>query len=130
MACLELSFTTGGFPAWPGRQTLCDDRGVEPSNLAQEISSLGGKVLRLNADGSIPGDNPFGNSRIYAMGLRNSFGMVFHPLTGHLWVTENGPDRNDEVNRIVAGGNYGWPIVTGIANDSRFLDPIWPSLLR
>lgn len=93
-------------------------------NLAQEISSLGGKVLRLNADGSIPGDNPFGNSRIYAMGLRNSFGMVFHPLTGHLWVTENGPDRNDEVNRIVAGGNYGWPIVTGIANDSRFLDPI------
>ena len=58
------------------------------------------------------------------MGLRNSFGMVFHPQTGHLWITENGPDRDDEVNRIVRGGNYGWPIVTGIANDPRFLDPI------
>ena len=93
--------------------------------LAQDLGSLGGKILRLNADGSIPSDNPFGNSsRVYAMGLRNSFGMVFHPQTGDLWVTENGPDRNDEVNRIVAGGNYGWPLVTGIANDPRFIDPI------
>jgi glucose/arabinose dehydrogenase len=93
-------------------------------NLAQDLSSLGGKILRLNADGSIPADNPFGNSRIYARGLRNSFGMVFHPRTGHLWITENGPERDDEVNRIVAGGNYGWPTVTGIAQDPRFLDPI------
>lgn len=95
-------------------------------NLAQNLGSLGGKILRLNADGSPPGDNPsfFRDPRIYAMGLRNSFGMVFHPQTGHLWITENGPDRDDEVNRIVRGGNYGWPIVTGIANDPRFLDPI------
>ena len=95
-------------------------------NLAQDLGSLGGKILRLNADGTAPTDNPsfFGDRRIYAMGLRNSFGMVFHPQTGHLWVTENGPERNDEVNRIVAGGNYGWPIVTGIANDPRFRDPI------
>jgi glucose/arabinose dehydrogenase len=93
-------------------------------NLAQDLGSLGGKILRLNADGSIPAGNPFGNSRIYALGLRNSFGMVFHPQTGHLWVTENGPSDNDEVNRIVAGGNYGWPIVTGIANDQNFRDPI------
>lgn len=93
-------------------------------DFAQNNNSLAGKILRLNADGSIPAGNPFGNSRIYARGLRNTFGMVFHPQTGHLWVTENGPDRDDEVNRIVAGGNYGWPIVTGIANDSRFLDPI------
>jgi len=93
-------------------------------DMAQDRGSLGGKILRLNADGSIPADNPFGNSRIYALGLRNSFGMVFHPQTGHLWVTENGPDRDDEVNRIVAGGNYGWPIVTGIANDPQFRDPI------
>ena len=94
-------------------------------DLAQDLGSLGGKILRLNADGSIPSNNPFGNSsRVYAMGLRNSFGMVFHPQTGDLWVTENGPDRNDEVNRIVGGGNYGWPIVTGIANDPRFRDPI------
>ena len=93
-------------------------------DLAQDVNSLGGKILRLNADGSIPAGNPFGNSRIYALGLRNSFGMVFHPQTGDLWVTENGPDTNDEVNRIVAGGNYGWPIVTGITNNSSFLNPI------
>ena len=95
-------------------------------NLAQDLGSLGGKILRLNADGTAPGDNPsfFRDPRIYAMGLRNSFGMVFHPQTGHLWITENGPDRDDEVNRIVRGGNYGWPTVTGIANDPRFLDPI------
>lgn len=95
-------------------------------NLAQDPGSLGGKILRLNADGTAPGDNPsfFRDPRIYAMGLRNSFGMVFHPQTGHLWITENGPDRDDEVNRIVRGGNYGWPIVTGIVNDPRFLDPI------
>lgn len=93
-------------------------------NLAQDLGSLGGKILRLNADGSIPTDNPFGNSKVYALGLRSTFGMVFHPQTGHLWITENGPDRNDEVNRIVAGGNYGWPIVTGIAHDPRFRDPI------
>ena len=95
-------------------------------NLAQDLGSLGGKILRLNADGTAPGDNPsfFRDSRIYAMGLRNSFGMVFHPQTGHLWITENGPDRDDEVNRIVRGGNYGWPIVTGIVNDPRFLDSI------
>ena len=94
------------------------------SSLAQDINSLGGKILRLNADGSIPTGNPFGNSKVYALGLRNSFGMVFHPQTGHLWITENGPETNDEVNRIVAGGNYGWPIVRGIANDPRFRDPI------
>jgi glucose/arabinose dehydrogenase len=95
--------------------------------LAQDLNSLGGKILRLNPDnGSAPADNPpgFGDPRIYAMGLRNSFGMVFHPQTGDLWVTENGPDTNDEVNRIVAGGNYGWPIVTGITNNSSFLNPI------
>jgi glucose/arabinose dehydrogenase len=99
-------------------------------NLAQDPNSLGGKILRLNADGSTPADNPFFSStnanakKVYSLGLRNVFGMVFHPQTGHLWVTENGPENNDEVNRIVAGGNYGWPIVRGIVNDPRFLDPI------
>lgn len=94
--------------------------------LAQNINSLGGKILRLNPNGSAPADNPpgFGDRRIYAMGLRSSFGAVFHPQTGDLWITENGPSVDDEVNRIVAGGNYGWPTVSGIKNDSRFIDPI------
>jgi glucose/arabinose dehydrogenase len=93
-------------------------------DLAQDLTSLGGKILRLNSDGSIPPGNPFGNSPIYALGLRNSFGLVFHPLTGDLWATDNGPTHDDEVNRIVAGANYGWPIVTGIVGDPRFQDPI------
>lgn len=91
-------------------------------DLAQDLGSLGGKILRLNADGSIPAGNPSATRGSMRLGLRNSFGMVFHPQTGDLWITENGPDCNDEVNRIVAGGNYGWPIVTG--NDPRFRDPI------
>lgn len=93
-------------------------------DLAQDLTSLGGKILRLNSDGSIPPGNPFGNSPIYALGLRNSFGLVFHPLTGHLWATENGPDQDDEIDQIVAGANYGWPLVTGVAGDPQFRDPI------
>ncbi|MEP6934986.1 MAG: PQQ-dependent sugar dehydrogenase, partial [Nitrospirota bacterium] len=79
-------------------------------DLAQDLGSLGGESLRLNPDGSISSDNPSGKSKIYAMGLRNSFGMVFHPQTGDLWVKENGPDCNDEVNRIVKGGTIGDPL--------------------
>jgi len=92
--------------------------------LAQDISYLGGKILRINPNGSIPGDNPFPGSLVYALGLRNSFDFTFHPHTGHLWATENGPDDNDEVNRIVSGGNYGWPTVRGIANNPLFVDPL------
>jgi len=92
--------------------------------LAQDISYLGGKILRINPNGSIPGDNPFPGSPVYALGLRNSFDFTFHPHTGHLWATENGPDDNDEVNRIVSGGNYGWPTVRGIANNPLFVDPL------
>jgi glucose/arabinose dehydrogenase len=94
------------------------------SDLAQDPNSLAGKILRINADGSIPGDNPTPGSPVYALGMRNSFDFTFHPHTGDLWATENGDDTNDEVNRIVPGGNYGWPIVTGIASQPPFIDPI------
>jgi aldose sugar dehydrogenase len=77
--------------------------------LAQDMSSPHGKVLRLAPDGSIPRDNPFGDDNpVFAFGIRNSFGMAFDPLGGELWETDNGPACNDELNRIVAGGNYGW----------------------
>ena len=90
---------------------------------AQDVSFLGGKTLRLNPDGTIPADNPFPNSPVYSLGHRNPFRAAFHPHTGHLWVSENGPEESDEINRIVAGGNYGWDIVHGKANDPRFIDP-------
>lgn len=93
-------------------------------NLAQDIASLAGKVLRLQRDGSVPSDNPFPGSLVYTLGHRNPQGLAFHPQTGQAWITEHGPVGNDEVNRLVPGGNYGWPLVQGQASDSRFQDPV------
>jgi glucose/arabinose dehydrogenase len=91
---------------------------------AQDPNDLGGKVLRLDADGSIPADNPFPGSAVYALGIRNSFGLCSDPTTGDLWETENGPDRFDELNRIVAGANYGWPTHLGPVDVAGFEDPV------
>jgi aldose sugar dehydrogenase len=74
---------------------------------AQSLSSLAGKMLRLNPNGSVPRTNPFG-SRVWAFGLRNTFGFDFDPTTGSLWGPDNGPECNDEINRVVKGGNYAW----------------------
>jgi hypothetical protein len=92
---------------------------------AQDEDDIGGKIVRLTAEGDVPADNPFGASEpAWSIGHRNSFGLCVDPESGALWETENGPDRDDEVNVIRAGGNYGWPEVTGRADDDRFLDPI------
>ncbi len=84
---------------------------------AQDPSDHAGKVLRLNDDGTVPDDNPFVDTpghrpEIFAFGIRNSNGLAFHPETGELWETENGPQGGDEVNIIRAGRNYGWPVVS------------------
>src|SRR6267143_2728918 len=76
-----------------------------------------GKVLRLNDDGTIPSDNPFAGKpgykpEIYALGIRNSLGLVIHPQTGELWEHENGPMGGDEINIIRPGRNYGWPVIS------------------
>jgi len=94
------------------------------STLAQDPSSLGGKILRLDPDGSVPDDNPFPGSPVFALGIRNSFGLCFDPATGSLWETENGPDRDDEVNVIRAGQNYGWPEHMGEGGAPRFQPPV------
>jgi glucose/arabinose dehydrogenase len=90
---------------------------------AQDPTKLNGKILRINPDGSVPAGNLSPASPVYALGLRDPQGLAWDD-TGRLYATECGPDRDDEVNVIVAGGNYGWPTVTGDANDSRFIDPI------
>ena len=92
------------------------DRGNREVN-PQDISRDGGKIYRLNLDGSIPEDNPFSrteNSRkaIYSFGHRNPQGMITHPKTGQIWVHEHGPRGGDEINIIKPGKNYGWPIIT------------------
>jgi glucose/arabinose dehydrogenase len=84
---------------------------------AQNPASVYGKILRLNDDGSPAKDNPFVNKagyrpEIYAMGIRNAMGLAFHPETGELWETEDGPQGGDELNIIHAGKNYGWPVIS------------------
>lgn len=97
------------------------------SSLSQDPESLAGKILRFNADGSIPEDNPFPGSPVFALGIRNSFGLAFHPVTGALFIDETGSAGFDELDIIQAGGNYGWPEVRGIAGLSQYIDPIWTS---
>ncbi|MDQ3014749.1 MAG: PQQ-dependent sugar dehydrogenase [bacterium] len=84
-------------------------------HIAQDKNSLGGKVLRLNADGTIPPSNPFGTA-VYSFGHRNSQGLAWDP-EGRLWSTEHGrsgiQSGLDEINLIVAGANYGWPTIEG-----------------
>jgi glucose/arabinose dehydrogenase len=78
--------------------------------LAQDTTSLAGKILRINPDGTIPPDNPFAGSPIWSYGHRNPQGMAWQPATARLFITEHGTGGVNEVNVIVKGGNYGWPI--------------------
>ena len=84
--------------------------------LAQNLDSLAGKILRMNDDGSLPSDNPFSESFVYSYGHRNPQGLAWDSA-GQLWSTEHGPSGlqsgYDELNKIVSGGNYGWPLYEG-----------------
>jgi len=91
---------------------------IHSSERAQDPAALGGKVYRYTADGEVPGDNPFGRSPAFALGLRNPFGLANDPGSDALFVTENGPSSFDEINRIERGGNYGWPVFSGPASGS------------
>lgn len=92
------------------------------SALAQDKRSLAGKVLRIGPNGDIPDDNPFG-SAVFSYGHRNVFGLAFS-TDGEAYVTENGPDKNDEINRLEKGGNYGWPSVTGFSRRKDMIGPL------
>lgn len=83
--------------------------------LAQDLDSPAGKVLRLGLEGGAAPNNPFG-SAVYSFGHRNAQGIVFHPRSGALYLSEHGPSDNDEVMRVVAGGNHGWPRVHGFCD--------------
>lgn len=91
------------------------DRGVQDD--AQRLDRPNGKVYRVRPDGSIPADNPFADEAtaipgIFTLGNRNPQGLTVDPRTGAVWAVEHGPRGGDELNRIEAGANYGWPTVT------------------
>lgn len=95
---------------------------------AQSLDTLSGKILRITEDGEVPEDNPFQNE-IYSYGHRNSQGLAWNSL-GTLFNSEHGPSgefgifANDEINKIIKGGNYGWPLAVAKGNDERYIDPV------
>jgi glucose/arabinose dehydrogenase len=100
------------------------------SNLSQDLSSLAGKILRINPDGTIPADNPFAGSPVYSYGHRNPQGLDWDPVTGKLVASEHGPSgergfAHDEINIIEAGKNYGWPHIIGDETDPKYVSPVF-----
>ncbi|MFW5993699.1 MAG: PQQ-dependent sugar dehydrogenase [Halanaerobiaceae bacterium] len=101
--------------------------------LAQDLDSLAGKILRLNPDGTIPEDNPFEDSYVYSLGHRNPQGLAWNQ-EGVLFISDHGPSgedglqNKDMVKVIEPGGNYGWPERIGYFGDGKYLDPLimWP----
>lgn len=128
LAGLEEIFVAGSWSTSPtnfgGRMVFGRDGKLyvtigerQEQDRAQDPMDLGGKVLRLNEDGSVPADNPFVGKagvrpEIYTLGHRSPQGLAVHPETGALWENEHGPLGGDEINILVAGRNYGWPLAT------------------
>ena len=94
--------------------------------LAQDPDSLGGKILRMNRDGSVPADNPFPDSHVYSYGHRNPQGLAWSS-EGTLYSSEHGNRANDEINLIEAGQNYGWPIIEGNQEQEDMVSPLFTS---
>ena len=95
--------------------------------LARKIFEIPGKLHRVNADGSLPDDNPWPRASAFCLGCRNSFDFTFRPseVPVVVYASENGPIDNDEINRIVAGQDYGWPLASGVTQDEIYIDPIY-----
>jgi glucose/arabinose dehydrogenase len=91
------------------------ERGVMQE--AQNLANHQGTIVRLHDDGRVPADNPFvgredARPEIYAYGIRSPQGLALHPTTGELWEAEHGPRGGDEINLVLPGRNYGWPVIT------------------
>lgn len=93
---------------------------------AQDKDTLGGKILRINVDGSKPKDNPISNSYVYSYGHRNPQGIVWTP-DGQMYASEHGNQANDEINEIKEGQNYGWPVIEGNEENDNMETPIFTS---
>ena len=93
------------------------------SDEPQNLDSLTGKILRLNDDGTIPSDNPFDESYVFTLGHRNTTGLAWNSQ-GQMFATESGPTKNDEINLIKAGSNYGWPEVQCFSKIVNLVNPL------
>lgn len=98
------------------------DRSTPPG--PQGWSSLHGKILRMEPDGSVPADNPFAGSHVFARGVREVFRMQLDPLSGRIFASENGIGDHDEINVIHPGANYGYPVYSGVTGVRGFEDPV------
>jgi glucose/arabinose dehydrogenase len=105
------------------------DGGGAPGR-SQDSDNLLGKILRIDPRGTLPIEYKEPSDIFYALGLRNSFRMAWNPENRTLYATENGPIGRDEINRIEAGGNYGWPSEKGLKRNPRYLNPIWDFGIR
>lgn len=112
----------GGRLVFHGGLLYASTGDAENGSLAQNRGSLAGKILRLTPGGEVPQGNPFGNYT-WSYGHRNIEGIAFDS-DGRLWATEFGDDRRDELNRIVRGGNYGWPRTEGGDGRGGYRDPL------
>jgi glucose/arabinose dehydrogenase len=104
------------------------DGGAIPTN-SQSLSTVSGKLLRIDSDGSIPPDNPFvetegARGEIWALGLRNPYTFAVDPLTGTIHINDVGQSTWEEVNLVARGANYGWPECEGVCADPEFTNPI------
>jgi glucose/arabinose dehydrogenase len=121
-------------------ERLFSEENQPKAPIAQDITDRRGKIYRFNPDGSIPADNPdFGpeaSAGIYALGIRAAQGLALHPVTKEIWFSEHGTHQGDEINRLIKGANYGWPIKTSgkyrfadyappAMDGTKFTDPEW-----
>lgn len=118
----------------PDKKLIFTTGDAQVTSFSQDLKNINGKTLRINLDGTIPGDNPFPNSPVWTLGHRNPQGLVFSPDGKILYSSEHGPSNDDELNIIQKGRNYGWPKVEGFCDnnsetafcrDSNVVEPIF-----
>lgn len=115
-------FSNGGIIKFgpDGKLYIATGSDSDSSHLPQDKESLVGKILRINDDGTIPQDNPFENSPVFALGFKNPQGMTWD-ISGNLYVSDLGPSKNDEINIVTKSDNYGWPYQQ-CSGDTNFID--------